>query len=296
VGFVATSSASAPLPGVAAFWQRLAELGYIEGRNLIVEQRWADGNVERMPALMAELVAREVDVLVTYGTDGAIAARNATRSVPIVVATMGDPVGAGVASSLARPGGNLTGLSQQAAGSITGKWLELLQEIVPKLRSVAIISNPESHWIAKISKELEATARDRKVKLQFLRVRDKSGLNDAFKMAQQRSQAVLVLPDPLTSTNRQHIAALAAKHQLPSLYPLRHFVDAGGLIAYGPNITVQFQRAAEYVDLILKGANPGNLPIEQPTKFELIINLKTAKALGVTLPESVLLRADEVLQ
>ena len=190
----------------------------------------------------------------------------------------------------------MTGLSQQAAGSITGKWLELLQEIVPKLHSVAVISNPDSQWIAKITKELEAAGRARNVKLQFLRVRDMRALEDAFKTARRKSQALLVLPDPLTSTNRQNIAALAAKHELPSLYPLRHFVDAGGLIAYGPNITVQFRRAAEYVDLILKGAKPGDLPIEQPTKFELVINLKTAKLLGVTLPESVLLRADELIQ
>jgi putative ABC transport system substrate-binding protein len=209
---------------------------------------------------------------------------------------MCDPVGAGLAAKLARPGGNLTALSQQAAGSITGKWLELLQEIVPKLRSVAVIANPDSNWIAKITKELQAAGRDRHVRLQFLRVQDVRGLEDAFKTARKMSQALLVLPDPLTSSNRSNIAALPAKHQLPSMYPLRHFVDAGGLIAYGPNITIQFRRAAEYVDLIVKGAKPGDLPIEQPTKFELVINLKTAKTLGLTIPESILLRADEVIR
>jgi putative ABC transport system substrate-binding protein len=278
------------------FWERLAELGYVGGRNLIIEQRWADGKVDRLPTLMAELVARKIDVLVTYGTDGAIAARNSTSTTPIVVATMGDPLGARLAASLARPGGNVTGLSQQAAGSITGKWLEPLQEIVPKVHSVAVISNPDSQWIAKITKELQAAGRQRDLRLQFLHVRDVRGLEDAFKTARRLSQALLVLPDPLTSTNRKDITALAAKHHLPSLYPLRHFVDAGGLIAYGPNITVQFRRAAEYMDLILKGAKPGDLPIEQPTKFELVVNLNTAKTLGLVIPESILLRADELIR
>jgi putative ABC transport system substrate-binding protein len=280
----------------SVFWGRLQELGWIRDQNLIVETRWAEGRIDRLPALMADVVARKVDVIVTRGTPAATAAKSATSSIPIVVASMADPVGTGLAASLARPGGNLTGLSQEATEDLGGKWLELLQETVPHLSTLAVISNPDSSWVRKIAKSLEVVAQTRRVKLRFDDVREAGALANAFRQAQRQAQAALILADPLTITHRQEITALAASNRLPALYPFLEFMDSGGLMGYGVDSTILFRRAAEYVDKILRGAKPADLPIEQPTQFKLVVNLTAARALGLTFPESILLRADEMIR
>jgi putative ABC transport system substrate-binding protein len=296
VGFVSPFSPSTSPRGVRAFRERLTELGYVEGQNVVIETRWAEGRYDRLPALMAEVVARKVDVLVTYGTPAAIAAKKATSTVPIVVAIMGDPVGSGVAASLAHPGGNLTGLSQGWDEGIAGKWLELLQETVPRLSTIAVVANPDNPLARELARKLEAIAPTRGLKLQLFEVRAPGVLAGVFERAGRKAQAVLVLPDPIITASREQITALAAKHRLPGMYSVRDFVDVGGLMAYSTDTVVMFRRAADYVDKILKGAKPGDLPIEQPTQYELVINLKTAKALSITIPESILLRADEVIR
>jgi putative tryptophan/tyrosine transport system substrate-binding protein len=295
VGFVNPYSPSTAPRAFSAFRQRLRELGWVEGQNLVIEWSWADGRYDRLPTLMTEAIARKVDVLVTWGTPAAIAARNTTSTVPIVVAAMGDPIGTGLAATLARPGGNLTGLSM-AQADIAGKWLELLQETVPRLSKIAIISNPDSPIINRLQEQLEAAAPARGLKLRLIEVRNPEAFDHAFKQARREAQAVLVLSDPLTFTHRREITAFTARHRLPAIYTVRDFVDEGGLMSYGTDIAVVSRRAADYVDRILKGAKPSDLPIEQPTKFELVVNLKTAQALGLTIPESVLLRADEVIR
>jgi len=289
------SPASAPR-GVAVFWERLNELGWTEGRNLAIEARWAEGRIDRLPALMHEVIGRRVDVIVTYTTPAALAARSATKTIPIVVAAMSDPVGAGVAASLARPGGNLTGLSSEIEEDLSGKWLELLQEVVPHLSTVAVISNPDSLFSRNMAEHLKALAPARGLKLRVIDVREPSALDNAFQQARRRAQAVIVLPDPLTMHHRWQIASLAAKYRLPDMHGLVDHMDAGALMAYGPDLTVLWERAAVYVDKILRGAEPADLPIEQPAHFGLVVNLKTARVLGLTIPESVLLRADQVIR
>ena len=296
VGFVGPTSASTAPRGVAAFWEHLRELGWTEGDNLIVERRWAEGQMERLPALMAEVIERKVDVLVTHSTSPALAAKNSTVTVPIVVAAMGDPVGNGLAVSLAHPGSNLTGLSVGLAEGLAGKWLELLKETLPRLSTVAVLTNPEGVMVRGLVAELKVAAPALGLKLKFVEVRAPQQLDRAFEQAQRAAQAILVLPDPLTITNRQLIVALAAKSKLPAMFTWREPVETGGLMAYGPNVVVMFRHAAEYEDKILQGAKPADLPIEQPTQFELIINLKTAKTLGITIPQSILVRADEVIR
>ena len=296
VGFVDPASRTTTLSGVNAFWERLRELGWVEGQNLVIEARWAESQIDRLPNLMNEVLARKVDVLVTYSTSGALAAKSATSTVPIVVAAMGDPVGTGIAPSLSRPGGNLTGVSLQWGEDLSGKWLELLQETVPKVSTVAIISNPDSPVVRRITKDLERIAPRHGLKLRFYDVREVAMLPGVFKQARQAAQAALVLADPLTVDARREITVLAAAQRLPTLYVLQEFMEAGGLMAYGVDNRIVFRRAAEYVDKILRGAKPGDLPIEQPAQFSLVVNLKTAKALGLTIPQSILLRADQVIQ
>ena len=295
VGFVGPASPSTLARGVSAFWERLRELGWVEGQNLIIESRWAEGQYERLPALMNEVIGRKVDVLVTYSTPAAIAAKNATSTIPIVVAMMGDPVGAGLATSLAHPGGNLTGLSL-AWADIAGKWLELLQETVPRLSTVAVIADPNSPMSLAMAKELEAIAPTRGMKVRFLELREPEALDRAFKQARREAQAILVPADSLTLQHRGQITVLAARYRLPGMYTFLEFMDSGGLMAYGADSVALFRRAAEYVDKILKGARPADLPIEQPTQFKLVVNLKTAKALKLKIPESILLRADQVIR
>ena len=297
VGFVSPQSPDTALRSINAFWERMRELGWVKGENLITEERWADGRIDRLPALMSEVLARKVDVLVTHSTPGAIAAKNATSTVPIVAATMSDPIRSGLTTSLAHPGGNLTGLSLGFDKALAGKWLELLQEMVPRLSTVAVMESSDNPIARDLANELKVIAPTRGLKVRLIEVPRAETLETAFEQAGQRAQAVLVLPDPIIySAQRRKVTALAAKHHLPTIYYLRDFVDAGGLIAYAPDFAVVFRRAAEYADKILRGTKPGDLPVEQPTQFELVVNLKTAKALGISIPESILLRADEVIR
>jgi putative ABC transport system substrate-binding protein len=293
VGFVGTESLSR---GVPAFWERLHELGWFEGKNLIVEARWAEGRVEQLPALMNQVIGQKVDVLFTYGTPAAVAAKKATSTVSIVAVMMADPVGTGLAASLARPGGNLTGISLAFVEGFGGKWLELLHETVPRLSTIAVIGNPASPWVLKMTKELEGAGRTLGLTLRFIEVRDVEGLDRAFARAQREAQGAIVIADPLTLHNWQRILSLAARHRVPTLYPNLEFAERGGLMAYGVDSVVVFRRAAEYVDKILRGAKPGDLPIEQATQYTLVVNLKTARALGLTIPESILVQADEVIR
>ena len=296
VGFVSPNAPSTDPRGPAAFWDRLRELGWVEGQNLLVERRWAEGRYDRLPALVSEVIRRDVDVLVTYSTPAAIAAKNATHTIPIVVAVMGNPIGTGLVRGLARPGGNLTGLSLGWGEGIGGKLLELLQESVPRLTTVAVITNPENPVDRNLITELKNIAPMRRLKLRIIEASNPEELDRAFKQAGRQAHALVLIPDPVFLAHRQKITALAAKHGLPAMYGQREFADAGGLMAYGPDRTAMFRRAADFVDKILKGTQPSNLPVEQPTKFELVVNLKTAKALGLTIPKSILLRADEVIR
>lgn len=293
VGFVDTGSL---LSGVPAFWERLHELGWIEGKNLVVEARSAEGHVERLPALMNQLVALNVDVLFIYGTPAAAAAKEATSTIPIVIAMVGDAVGAGLVSNLARPDRNLTGVSLALGEEFSGKWMELLGETVPRLSRVAVIGNLASQWVRSAKRGLESAARTRGLALRFIEVRNVDGLDRAFSSAHQDAQGAIVLTDPLTWHHWQRILSLAAKYRVPTIYPNPEFSEHGGLMAYGADSVVAFRRAADYVDKILRGAKPGELPIEQPTQFKLVINLKAARALGLTVPESVLAQADEVIR
>ena len=296
VGIVSQLSPSVDLRSISAFSQRLRELGYLEGQNLFIEVRWAEGRIDRLSALTSELVEHKVDVIVTNATLGAVAAKNATSAIPIVGVGMGDPVGSGLAASLGRPGGNLTGLSIGYSEGIAGKWLELLQQTIPRLSTVAVITNPGNPWERDRMKDLNSIATERHLKVKIIEVREAEALDGAFDEARRQAQAALVIGNAITLTHQRQITALAAKHRLPTMYNVREFVDAGGLMAYASDWAAQYRRAADYVDKIMKGANPAELPIEQPTRVELLVNLKAARALGISFPKEVLLRADEVIQ
>ncbi len=279
-----------------AFKQGLRDLGYVEGQTIIIEERWAEGRLERLPDLAAELVQLKVDVIVAGATPPIQAARQATKTIPIVMAVVADPVEQGFVASLARPGGNITGLSVQAP-ELGGKQLQLLKEVVPRASRVAILWNAANPYPALVVRETEAAARTLRVQLQSLPVRGPEEFEGAFEAATRgRAAALLTVGDVLTMAHRTRIVALAAKSRLPAMYSFREFVDDGGLMAYGANLADSYRRAATYLDKILKGAKPADLPVEQPTRFELVINLKTAKALGLTIPQSVLVRADQVIQ
>ena len=289
-----TDSQGARLWG--AFIQGLRELGYVEGKNITIEWRFSEGKYERLPELAADLARLKVDVIVAPATQNVAVAKQATGTIPIVMTGSGDPVGSGLVVSLARPGGNVTGLSVLAP-EIVGKQLELLKEIVPKVSRVAVLWNPTNTSHPLLLREAKVAARSLGVQLHILEARGPEEVESAFAtMTRERAGALLVPTDGMFLLHRARIAELAAKHRLPAMYGLREFVDAGGLMVYGASLRDSFRRAATYVDKILKGAKPGDLPVEQPTKFELIINLKTAKALGLTIPQSLLLRADEVIQ
>ena len=296
IGLVGPESPTTMKRAPPAFWARLGELGWIEGVNLAREERWAQGHIDRLPTLMAEVVSSKIDVLVTFSTPAAVAAKNATTTVPIVVAAMSDPIGIGVAVSLARPGGNLTGLSLQMTEGIPGKWLEILHEALPALQKVAVIGNPDSPLFTLVRSPLAVGASHLSLKLRFFPVRNPEALESTFRQARAWAQAAIVLTDPMIFQSQRTVIALAEKHHLPVLYTLPEFVDAGGLISYGADLTVLFRRAAEYVDRILRGAHPADLPIEQASQYKLIVNLKAANGLGLTFPESLLLRADEVIR
>ncbi len=296
IGLLSPFSPTATALWHQAFRQGLRDLGWVEGKSIAIEYRYAEGRSDRLPGLAADLVRLKVDIIVATVTTDAVAAKNATRAIPIVLASSGDPVADGLVESLARPGGNITGLSQMAP-ELAGKRLELLKEIVPKLSRVAVLWNPQGTTSPLSWRELQLPARKLGVQLHSLEVRSPNDFDKAFEDATRaRAGALAVMPDPVFATNLKRIADLAAKSRLPSIFHLREFVDAGGLVAYGVDRSDMFRRAATYVDKILKGTKPADLPVEQPTKFELVINLKTAKALGLTIPQSILIRADHVIQ
>jgi putative ABC transport system substrate-binding protein len=282
-----------------AFLQGLRDLGYVEGRSVVIEYRDAEGKFERLPALAAELVALKVDVIVAPNTPAALAARQVTRTLPIVFIGAGDPVTSGLVTSLARPGGNVTGLSVLST-ELVGKWLELLKQVVPGVSRVAALWQPgamDERTDKDMQKEAEVAAQALGVRLQVVEARGPVDFDRAFSdMTRARAGALTVRPASMFIVERKRLVDLAAKNRLPAVYAWREFVDAGGLMSYGPNNADLFRRAATYVDKILKGAKPADLPVEQPTRFEFVINLKTAKALGLAIPPSLLLRADEVIQ
>ncbi len=283
-------------PAEKAFMEGLQEHGYTVGQNITLEFRGAAGKQERLPELAAELVRLNVDILVTPGTLATLAAKHATTTIPIVMVAVGDPVGTGFAASLARPSGNITGLSD-VNPDLTAKRLQLLKEVVPKLARAAVLLNPAHPPNVRQLEETQAAARTLGVALQILEVRRSDDIERAFTaVARERAGAVVVLPDAFTVAHRDQIAELALRHRLPTMFAQRSHVAAGGLMAYGASVADLYRKAASYIDKIFKGAKPSDLPIEQPTKYQLVINLKTAKALGLTIPQSLLQRADEVIQ
>ena len=297
IGYLSGGFASSGAPRIDGFRQGLGELGYVEGKNIVIESRHAEGKPDRIPALAAELVRLKVEVIVTGGGRGATrAAKEATKTIPIVMAGDVDPVGQGAVTSLARPGGNVTGFSTLTP-EISGKRLELLKEIVPKLSRVAVLGTSTGPSTARLLKEVEPAAVASRVKLQFLDVQSSKDIETAFRAATKgRAEGVLVLTGPVLNAQRQQIADLAAKSRLPAIFPFPEYVEAGGLMSYSANIIDLYWRAATYVDKILKGAKPADLPVEQPQKFEFIINLKAAKQIGLTIPPNVLARADKVIR
>jgi len=298
VGVLSPFSASfGPGPSFDAFTKTFRELGYVEGRNVAFEYRWADGDASRLPDLAAELARLQVDVIFSaWSTPAAIAAKKATTSIPIVFAGVGDAVGVGLVSSLAHPGGNLTGSTFITEETI-GKQLQLLQEIVPTISGIGVVINSRNPVYGPVLRASETPARALNLKLVVVGVEQTDDFESAFRKAiQARVDGFVVLRDPLLLINRTQLLTLVANSRLPAVYGMREFVDGGGLVSYGPDLAEMYRRAAYLMDKILKGATPADLPIEQPTRFELVINLKTAKALGLTIPQSLLVRADEVIQ
>ena len=298
IGYLVTSLAVSPHPQ-EAFRQGLRDLGYVEGRNVVIEYRDAEGKPERFPAVAAELVALKVDVIVAGPTLAALAAKQATKTIPIVFANAADPFASGLVTSLARPGGNVTGLSMLAP-ELVGKCLELLQQAVPGVSRVAALWQPGSsgeRTEKDMVKEAGVAARALGVRLQFVEARGPADFDRAFSdMTRARAGALAVLPSSMLFNERRRLVDLAARNRLPAVYPYREAVDAGGLMSYGANFGDLYRRAATYVDKILKGAKPADLPVEEPKRFKLLVNLRTAKALGLTIPQSLLARADEVIQ
>ena len=296
IGILITPSGSVFPARVEAFRQRLRQLGYVEGKNILIEYRYAEGKSERLPDLAAELVQLKVDVIVTAGGTATLAAKKAGVTMPIVFGNVGDPVGTGIVSSLARPGGNITGLSMMAP-DLDGKRLELLKEAFPKVARVAFLWVPVDSRGNLALTEMEAAAKALGLKLQSLEVRSLDDFESAFARAKRDgAQALITTTGPLINTQQRQVLDFAAKNRLPAMYPSNDFVEAGGLMSYGPNYTDLFRRAADFVDKILKGTKPAELPIDQPKKFDFIINLKTAKQIGLTIPPNVLARADKVIR
>lgn len=297
IGLLAAGLSTAPTPITETFRQRLRELGWVEGQNIIIDYRFAEYRYDRLPDLAAELVQLGVDIIVAPATPAAVAAKNATGTIPIVMVGVGDPVASGLIDSLAHPGGNVTGLTFSGGGmDIFAKQLELLIEAVPGVRSVAILSNPTNPANLLLMKQIKGAGRSLGVELQFVEARGSADLDGAFAaVASKRAGAVLVFADSVFLIYRTKIADLAAKNHLP-LLGYKELVDAGAFMSYGPSLPDLGRRAAVYVDRILKGAKPADLPVEQPVKLDLVINLRTAKKLGLTIPQSLLVRADEVIQ
>jgi len=276
--------------------QGLRELGYVEGQNITIETRFSEGKIDRLPALATELVRLKVDVIVTQSTPAAIAAKNATNTIPIILSGGTDPVATGLIPSLARPGGNITGVTIMNE-ELAGKWLEVLKEINPRVSRIGVLWNSANQGVAVVFKQTQSAAQELRLSVQSLEVKTVDHLQGAFDAAVRGGVSSLVLlPAAPISTHLELIADLAVKNRLPSIYDRSQFVDAGGLVSYGTNVPNMARRAATYVDKVLKGANPGDLPVERPTNFELVINLKTAKQIGLTIPQIVLARADKVIR
>jgi putative ABC transport system substrate-binding protein len=295
LGFLGPNTPSLDSSRVGALVQRLRELGWIEGRNVAIEYRWGEGRTEHLAEFAAEFVQLRVNVIVTSGTQPVIAAKQATSVIPIVFAAVGDPVGTGLVNSLARPGGNVTGLSIQAT-DLAGKRLELLREVVPGLRRLAIMANASASPAVLEMAEVQTTASALGLEIVASEIRRPEDIAPAFESLKGRAEALYVCNDPLVTTNRIRINTLALGMRLPTMYNVREFIEAGGLMSYGPNFLALYRRAADFVDKILRGAKPTDIPVEQPTKFDLIINLTTAKTLGLKIPEAFLLRADEIIE
>jgi putative ABC transport system substrate-binding protein len=298
IGYLGYGSSSAAVGLIEAFRQGLRELGWVEGQNITIDYRFAEGRSDRLLDLAAELVRLKVDIIVAAaGTPTVVAAKNETGTIPIVAIAVGDPVATGLIASLARPGGNITGLSYYVGSENLGKELELLKETLPNIGRVAVLSNPANPAHAPAVENVKAAARALRVELQLLEARGPDEFDGAFAaMAKERVGALVVIADPVFNIHRTRLADLEAMNRLPSMHGVREYVEAGGLMSYGPNLSDLFRRAATYVDKILKGAKPSDLPVEQPNKFEFVINLKTAKTLGLTVPPSLLARADEVIE
>ena len=295
LGLLTGSSASSP--NVEGFRQGLRELGLIDGQNIVIEHRFAEGRVERLPDLAAELIRLKVDVIAAGPTPPAVAAKKATATIPIVMLGAAEPVNLGLIGSFAHPGGNVTGLSWSPSLELIGKGLELLRELAPKIRRVAVLWNPANPAQGLAIREVKRAAGSLDVQLQLLEVRGPSDFEAAFAaMAEQRAEAVLVVAESLFVSHRAQLAKLAVRYRLPSIHSFRQNVEAGGLMSYAPDTVAVWRRAAFFVDKILKGSKPADLPVEQPTKFELVINLKTAQTLGLAIPRSLLLRADQVIE
>jgi ABC-type uncharacterized transport system substrate-binding protein len=295
VGFLGATTPSAQKKWTDAFVQRLRELDWIEGRSIAIEYRWAEGRTERAAEIFAEFVRLKVEVIVTHPTPLAVVAKRATSVIPIVFAVAGDPVGTGLVASLARPGGNVTGLSLQIPDTVS-KRLELLREVVPGLRRLAILANIGNPIAVLEVREVQAVAGALGLDLVAMEIRRAEDIVPAFEALKSRAEALYVCTEPLVNTNRVGINSLALNARLPSVCGFPEFAEAGGLISYGANYPALFRRAAEFVDKILRGAKPGDIPVEQPTKFDLVVNLKTAKALGLEVPATLLARADEVIE
>ena len=297
IGFLSSTSSGPSAPYMAAFHQGLRETGYVEGQNVAIEYRWAENHHDRLSALAAALVGRKVDVIATAGgNSSAFAAKRATSTIPIVFCAVGDPVGDGLIASLGRPGANITGMSLFTR-ELSAKRLELLSELVPRAEAIALLVNPTSSNAERVIADVQQAGRTKGVRLHVLKAADEGDFESAFASVVQLSAgALLVGSDPLFNSRREELVGFAARYAIPAMYEWREYVTAGGLVSYGSSLTVAYRQAATYIGRILAGAKPADLPVQQPTTFELVVNLNTAKALGLTVPQSILARADEVIE
>ena len=295
IGYLGSEASGPSAPFVTAFLQGLNDTGYVEGQNLVIEYRWADGRYDRLPALVTDFVGRNVDVIAAIGLPSALAAKSATSTIPIVF-SVGDPVERGLVASLARPGGNLTGVSLINV-KLMPKRLELISELVPQAGVIAVLVNPNNANTERITRDMKEAARAKGVQIAFLKAGTESEIDASFaNLVQLHAGALIVMGDPLFVSGRDQLVALSSRHAVPAIYQSREYAASGGLISYGTNFTAAFREVGVYVGKILKGAKPADLPVQQPTRFELVINFKTAKALGLTVPPSILARADEVIE
>jgi putative ABC transport system substrate-binding protein len=296
IGYLSSGASATSATNVAAFRQGLSETGYVEGRNVVIEYRWAEGHYDRLPVLAADLVSRKVDVISSWGTPSALAAKSATSTIPVIFAGVGDAVGAGLVASLARPGGNLTGTSLLAP-ELVPKLIELLSELVPQTRVIALLTNPNTSPEPVIQSLVQEVKHAKELQLPIKSASTEHEIDTAFaSLAQLHAGGLVVVPDGFFGTRRDQLVALASRHAVPAIYMWREFSASGGLISYGASTVAASRQSGVYTGRILKGAKPADLPVEQPTKFELVINLRTANTLGLTVPQSLLARADEVIE